>query len=125
VRAARLVRTQQQSLARERLLAGAEQALARHGYGGGSIDLLTDGGRLLEGCNLFQFRVERGGLPRAVARVHGALYGGNGRIVSLAPHQPSATLSARLETVHADSGSPLLMTELQLHAEIPVFAERA
>lgn len=49
-----------------------------------------------------------------------------GRIVSLAPYQLSATPSARLETMHADSDCPLLMTELQLHERLkPVFAERA
>ena len=49
-----------------------------------------------------------------------------GRIVGLAPRQLSAALSAWLETMHADSDCPLLMTELQLHARRnPVFAERA
>ena len=48
-----------------------------------------------------------------------------GRIVSLAPHQLSAALSAWLETIHADGDCPLLMTELQLHARRnPAFAER-
>jgi hypothetical protein len=49
-----------------------------------------------------------------------------GRIASLAPRQLSATPSARLETMHADSDCPLLMTELQLHERRKaVFAERA
>ena len=41
MRPVRLTRAQQQALTRERLLAAAEQVLARHGYGGASIDLIT------------------------------------------------------------------------------------
>ena len=41
MRPVRLTRAQQQALTRERLLAAAEQVLARHGYGGASIDLVT------------------------------------------------------------------------------------
>jgi AcrR family transcriptional regulator len=41
VRPVRLTRAEQQALTRERLLAAAERVLARHGYGGASIDLIT------------------------------------------------------------------------------------
>ena len=41
MRPVRLTRAQQQALTRERLLAAAERVLARHGYGGASIDLIT------------------------------------------------------------------------------------
>src|SRR5258705_2961093 len=41
VRPKRLTRAEQQTVTRERLLAAAEQVIARHGYGGASIDLIT------------------------------------------------------------------------------------
>ena len=36
-----MTRAEQQAQTRERLLAAAERVLARHGYGGASIDLVT------------------------------------------------------------------------------------
>ena len=125
MRPARLTRAQQQALTRERLLAAAERVLARHGYGGASIDLVTAEAGYSKGAIYSNFESKeavflellRVYMERDMAEL--------GRIVSLAPHQLSAALSAWLETMQADSDCPLLMTELQLHARRnPAFAER-
>ncbi len=125
MRPVRLTRAQQQALTRERLLAAAERVLARHGYGGASIDLVTAEAGYSKGAIYSNFESKeavflellRVYMERDTAEL--------GRIVSLAPHRLSAALSAWLETMHADSDCPLLMTELRLHARRnPVFAER-
>jgi AcrR family transcriptional regulator len=125
VRPVRLTRAQQQALTRERLLAAAERVLARHGYGGASIDLVTAEAGYSKGAIYSNFESKeavflellRVYMERDMAEL--------GRIISLAPQQLSAALSAWLETMHADSDCPLLMAELQLHARRnPAFAER-
>jgi AcrR family transcriptional regulator len=125
MRPVRLTRAQQQALTRERLLAAAEQVLARHGYGGASIDLITAEAGYSKGAIYSNFESKeavflellRVYMERDMAEL--------GRIVSLAPHQLSVALSAWLETIHADGDCPLLMTELQLHARRnPAFAKR-
>ena len=125
MRPVRLTRAEQQALTRERLLAAAERVLARQGYGSASIDLITAEAGYSKGAIYSNFESKeavflellRVYMERDMAEL--------GRIGSLAPHQLSAALSAWLETIHADSDCPLLMTELQLHARRnPAFAER-
>jgi AcrR family transcriptional regulator len=125
MRPVRLTRAQQQALTRERLLAAAELVLARHGYSGASIDLVTAEAGYSKGAIYSNFESKeavflellRVYMERDMAEL--------GRIVSLAPHQLSAALSAWLETMHADGDCPLLVTELQLHARRnPAFAGR-
>jgi len=125
VRPVRLTRAEQQALTRERLLAAAERVLAHHGYGGASIDQITAEAGYSKGAIYSNFESKeavflellRVYMERDMAEL--------GRIVSLAPCQLSAALSAWLETMQADSDCPLLMTELQLHARRnPVFAKR-
>ena len=125
MRPVRLTRAQQQALTRERLLAAAERVLARHGYSGASIDLVTAEAGYSKGAIYSNFESKeavflellRVYMERDMAEL--------GRIVSLPPHQLSAALSAWLETMHCDSDCPLLVTELQLHARRnPAFAER-
>jgi AcrR family transcriptional regulator len=125
MRPVRLTRAQQQAQTRERLLAAAEQVLARHGYGGASIDLVTAEAGYSKGAIYSNFESKeavflellRVYMERDMAELE--------RIVSLAPQQLSAALNAWLETMHCDSDCPLLVTELQLHARRnPAFAER-
>jgi AcrR family transcriptional regulator len=125
MRPVRLTRAEQQALTRERLLAAAERVLARHGYSGASIDLVTAEAGYSKGAIYSNFESKeavflellRVYMERDMAEL--------GRIISLAPHQLSAALSAWLETIHADGDCPLLMTELQLHARRnPAFAAR-
>src|SRR6202171_6204256 len=125
VQPARLTRAQQQATTRERLLAAAERVLARHGYGGASIDLITAEAGYSKGAIYSNFESKeavflellRVYMERDMAEL--------GRIVSLPPHELSAGLSAWLETMHCDSDCPLLVIELQLHARRnPAFAKR-
>jgi AcrR family transcriptional regulator len=125
MRPVRLTRAQQQAQTRERLFAAAEQVLARHGYGGASIDLVTAEAGYSKGAIYSNFESKeavflellRVYMERDMAELE--------RIVSLAPQQLSAALNAWLETMHCDSDCPLLVTELQLHARRnPAFAER-
>jgi AcrR family transcriptional regulator len=125
MRPVRLTRAQQQALTRERLLAAAEQVLARHGYGGASIDLITAEAGYSKGAIYSNFESKeavflellRVYMERDMAEL--------ARIVSLPAHQLSAALSSWLETMHCDSDCPLLVTELQLHARRnPAFAKR-
>ena len=125
MRPVRLTRAQQQAQTRERLLAAAERVLARHGYGGASIDLVTAEAGYSKGAIYSNFESKeavflellRVYMERDMAELE--------RIVGLAPQQLSAALNAWLETMHCDSDCPLLVTELQLHARRnPAFAER-
>ena len=121
----RLTRAQQQALTRERLLAAAERVLARHGYGGASIDLITAEAGYSKGAIYSNFESKEAVFLELLRVYMERDRAELGRIVSLAPHRLSAALSAWLETMHCDSDCPLLMTELQLHARRnPVFAER-
>jgi AcrR family transcriptional regulator len=121
----RLTRAQQQALTRERLLAAAERVLARHGYGGASIDLITAEAGYSKGAIYSNFESKEAVFLELLRVYMERDRAELGRIVSLAPHRLSAALSAWLETMHCDSECPLLMTELQLHARRnPVFAER-
>ena len=125
MRPVRLTRAQQQAQTRERLLAAAERVLARHGYGGASIDLVTAEAGYSKGAIYSNFESKeavflellRVYMERDMAELE--------RIVGLAPQQLPAALNAWLETMHCDSDCPLLVTELQLHARRnPAFAER-
>ena len=125
VRPVRLTRTQQQAVTRERLLAAAEQVIARHGYGGASIDLITAEAGYSKGAIYSNFASKeavflellRVYMERDMAEL--------ARIVSLDPDKISAAVTGWLETMHADRDCPLLMTELQLHARrSPAFAKR-
>src|SRR6266566_4627785 len=125
VRPGRLTRAQQQAVTRERLLAAAEQVIARHGYGGASIDLITAEAGYSKGAIYSNFESKeavflellRVYMERDMAEL--------ARIISLDPDKISAAVTGWLETMHADRDCPLLMTELQLHARrSPAFAER-
>jgi AcrR family transcriptional regulator len=125
VRPVRLTRAQQQAATRERLLAAAEQAIGRHGYGGASIDLITAEAGYSKGAIYSNFESKeavflellRLYMERDMAELE--------RIVSLDPGKLSAAVTSWLETMHADRDCPLLVTELQLHARrSPAFAKR-
>jgi AcrR family transcriptional regulator len=122
LRAARLTRAQQQAVTRERLLAAAEQVIARHGYGGASIDLISAEAGYSKGAVYSNFQSKeaiflellRQYMERDMAELDR---------VSRAPDRPSEALAAWLETKHTDSDCPLLVAELQLHARrSPEFA---
>jgi AcrR family transcriptional regulator len=125
MRRVRLTRAEQQAMTRERLLGAAEQVFARHGYGGASIDLISAEAGYSKGAIYSNFESKeavflellRLYMERDMAELE--------RIVDLDPDKLSAALTHWLETMHADSDCPLLVTELQLHARrSPIFAER-
>jgi AcrR family transcriptional regulator len=125
MRRVRLTRAEQQAMTRERLLAAAEQVFARHGYGGASIDLISAEAGYSKGAIYSNFESKeavflellRLYMERDMAELE--------RIVGLDPDKLSAAVTHWLETMHADSICPLLVTELQLHSRrSPAFAER-
>jgi AcrR family transcriptional regulator len=125
VRPVRLTRAEQHALTRERLLAAAEQVFARYGYGGASIDLITAEAGYSKGAIYSNFESKEAVFLELLRLYMERDMAELDRIVGLAADQLSAALSAWLETMHADSDCPLLVTELQLHARrSPVFAER-
>ena len=125
MRPRRLTRAQQQAVTRERLLAAAEKVIARHGFGGASIDLIAAEAGYSKGAIYSNFESKeaiflellRSYMERDMSELD--------RIVSLDPNQLSAAVTGWLETMHADRDCPVLMTELQLHARrSPAFAKR-
>jgi AcrR family transcriptional regulator len=121
----RLTRAQQQAVTRERLLAAAEKVIARHGFGGASIDLIAAEAGYSKGAIYSNFESKeaiflellRSYMERDMSELD--------RIVSVDPKQLSAAVTGWLETMHADRDCPVLMTELQLHARrSPAFAKR-
>jgi AcrR family transcriptional regulator len=125
VRPIRLTRAQQQAVTRQRLLAAAEQALARHGYGGASIDLIASEAGYSKGAIYSNFKGKeaiflellRLYMCRDMAELQ--------KIVDLEPDRVATAVTGWLQTMHIENDCPLLMTELQLQARrSPIFAER-
>ncbi|MGE0185794.1 MAG: TetR/AcrR family transcriptional regulator [Hyphomonadaceae bacterium] len=125
MRPARLTRAEQQAQTRERLLSAAERVLARHGYGGASIDLISaDAGYSkgaiysnFEGKEAIFLELTRIYMARAMADLEQAL--------DVAPEKLSAALSQWLAAYQTDNDCLLLVTELQLQARRnPAFAAR-
>ena len=125
VRRVRLTRAQQQAVTRERLLAAAEQVIARHGYGGASIDLITAAAGYSKGAIYSNFDSKEAVFLELLRLYMERDMAGLERIVSLDPDKLSAAVTGWLEAMHSDKDCPLLMTELQLQARrSPAFAKR-
>jgi AcrR family transcriptional regulator len=120
-----LTRAEQKAVTRERLLVAAEEVLARHGYGGASIDLITAEAGYSKGAIYSNFESKEA-VFLELLRLHMARDMSElERIVSLDADGLSAAVSGWLESLHADSDCPLLVTELQLQARrSPAFAKR-
>jgi AcrR family transcriptional regulator len=125
VRPVRLTRAQQQAVTRERLLAAAEEVIARHGFGGASIDLIAAEAGYSKGAIYSNFESKeaiflellRLYMARDMAELE--------RIVGLDPDTLPAAVTSWLQTMHAEADCPLLMTELQLQARRnPAFAQQ-
>jgi AcrR family transcriptional regulator len=125
VRPKRLTRAQQQAATRERLLAAAEQVIARHGYGGASIDLISAEAGYSKGAIYSNFdskealflELLRLYMERDMAELE--------RIVSLGPDKISEAVTGWLESMHVEKDCPLVASELQLQARrSPAFAKR-
>ena len=125
MRPVRLTRAQQQAVTRERLLAAAEQVIARHGFGGASIDLIAAEAGYSKGAIYSNFKSKeavflellRLYMERDMAELE--------RLVRLDPDKLSVAVTGWLETMHVERDCPLLVTELQLHARrSSAFAKR-
>jgi AcrR family transcriptional regulator len=120
-----LTRAQQQAVTRERLLAAAEQVIARHGYGGASVDLITEEAGYSKGAIYSNFKSKEAVFLELLRRYMERDMAELERIVSLDPDKLFAAVTDWLETMHADRDCPLLVTELQLQARRnPAFAKR-
>lgn len=112
-------------MTRERLLAAAEQVLARHGYGGASIDLITAAAGYSKGAIYSNFESKEAVFLELLRLYMERDMTELKRIVSLDPDKLSAAVTGWLEVMHSDKDCPLLMTELQLQARrSPAFAKR-
>lgn len=125
MRPVRLTRAEQQAQTRERLLAAAERVIARYGYGGASIDLISAEAGYSKGAVYSNFaskeevflELMRVYMERSMADLE--------RVVGGEPSKLAGAFSGWLETMHVDADCLLLATELQLHARrSPAFAER-
>ncbi len=125
MRRLRLTRAQQQAETRERLLAAAEQVIARHGYGGASIDLIAAEAGYSKGAIYSNFESKEAVFLELLRRYMERDMAELERIVSLDPAKLFAAVTAWLETMHVERDCPLLVTELQLHARrSAAFAKR-
>jgi AcrR family transcriptional regulator len=125
LRSARLTRTEQQAQTRERLLEAAERVLARHGYIGASIDLISAEAGYSKGAIYSNFESKE-----AIFLELTSIYMARGmadleRALDVAPEGLSAALSQWLAAYQTDNDCLLLVTELQLQARrSPAFAAR-
>jgi AcrR family transcriptional regulator len=120
-----VTRAQQQAMTRERLLAAAEAVIARHGFGGASIDLITAEAGYSKGAIYSNFESKealflellRVYMERDMAELE--------RLIGFEPAKLFAAVTRWLETMHVEKDCPLIVTELQLHARrSPAFAKR-
>lgn len=116
MRPQRLNRAEQQAQTRERLLAAAERVIARHGYGGASIDLISAEAGYSKGAVYSNFESKdamflalmRSYMTRSLADLEA--------IADLEPARVSSALSAWLGAMQTDNDCLMLITELQLQA---------
>ena len=125
VRPRRLSRAQQQAMTKERLLVAAEQVIARHGFGGASIDLIAAEAGYSKGAIYSNFKSKDAVFLELLRLYMRRDMGELERLVSLDPDKLFHAVTSWLETMHAERDCPVLMTELQLHARrSPTFAKR-
>lgn len=124
-RPARLTRTQQQAVTRERLLAAAERVIDRQGFGGASIDQISAEAGYSKGAIYSNFESKEAVFLELLRLYMERDMAALERIVALDPDQLSAALTRWLETMDSETDCPLLVTELQLQARrSPAFAGR-
>ena len=118
----RLTRTQQQAQTRERLLAAAERVVARCGYGGASIDLISAEAGYSKGAVYSNFESKEAVFLELLRRHMETNSSELATLMSLGADSISGALTAWLESMSANDCT-MLSVELQLHAKRnPVFA---
>jgi AcrR family transcriptional regulator len=121
----RLSRAEQQAATRERLLAAAEQAFSRLGYGGASADLIAAEAGYSKGAFYSNFPNKEAILLELLRRYSERDMADLKRCVGLEPDDLRAAVTDWLNTAFVNSDCPELATELQLHARrSPEFAEQ-
>jgi AcrR family transcriptional regulator len=124
-RPARLNRAQKQAETRERLLAAAERVIARYGYGGASIDLISAEAGYSKGAIYSNFDSKEAVFLELLRLYMERDAKELEQIVNLDPTSLSQAVTGWLETMHVEKDCPMLMTELQLQARrSPAFAQR-
>ena len=118
----RLTRTQQQAQTRERLLAAAERVVARCGYGGASIDLISAEAGYSKGAVYSNFESKEAVFLELLCRHMETNSSELATLMSLGADSILGALTAWLESMSANDCT-MLSVELQLHAKRnPVFA---
>lgn len=118
----RLTRTQQQAQTRERLLAAAERVVARCGYGGASIDLISAEAGYSKGAVYSNFESKEAVFLELLRRHMETNSSELATLMSLGADSISGALTAWLESMSANDCT-MLSVELQLHAKRnPAFA---
>ncbi len=121
----RLTRAEQQAQTRERLLAAAERVVARCGYGGASIDLISAEAGYSKGAVYSNFESKEAVFLELLRRHMEKNITELAALMDLGADSISAALSGWLEAMAANDDCTMLAVELQLHAKRnPAFAGR-
>lgn len=119
----RLTRAEQQAQTRERLLTAAEHVVARCGYGGASIDLISAEAGYSKGAVYSNFESKEAVFLEILRRQMEKNISELEAVMGLGSDSISGALTAWLESMAADCDCTLLAVELQLHAKRnPAFA---
>lgn len=121
----RLTRAEQQAQTRERLLAAAEHVVARCGYGGASIDLISAEAGYSKGAVYSNFESKEAVFLELLRRHMEKNIAELAALMDFGAESVSDALTGWLETMAANDDCTLLAVELQLHAKRnPVFASQ-
>jgi AcrR family transcriptional regulator len=121
----RLTRAEQQAQTRERLLAAAERVVARCGYGGASIDLISAEAGYSKGAVYSNFESKEAVFLELLRRHMEKNISELAVLMDLGADSISNALTAWLESMAANDDCTLLAVELQLHAKRnPAFASQ-
>lgn len=121
----RLTRAEQQAQTRERLLEAAERVVARCGYGGASIDLISAEAGYSKGAVYSNFESKEAVFLELLRRHMEKNIADLSALMDLRAASVSDALTGWLESMAADNDCTMLAVELQLHAKRnPAFASR-
>lgn len=119
----RLTRAEQQAQTRERLLAAAERVVARCGYGGASIDLISAEAGYSKGAVYSNFESKEAVFLDLLRRHMEKNITELTALMDLGADNISGALTAWLESMATNNECTMLAVELQLHARRnPAFA---
>ena len=119
----RLTRAEQQAQTRERLLAAAEQVVARCGYGGASIDLISAEAGYSKGAVYSNFESKEAVFLELLRRHMEKNIADLAALMDLGADSISDALTVWLESMANNDECTMLAVELQLQAKRnPAFA---